>query len=37
VKVPANSTATLTLPATVKDTRSIDLEAGEHSFTLRLK
>ena len=37
VKVPANSTATLTLPASVKDARSIELEAGEHSFTLRLK
>ena len=29
--------ATLTLPASVKDARSIELEAGEHSFTLRLK
>ena len=37
VKVPANSTATLTLPASVKDAKSIELEAGEHSFTLRLK
>ena len=36
VKVPANSTATLTLPASVKDARIIELEAGVHSFTLRL-
>ena len=37
VKVPANSTATLKLPSSVKDARIIELEAGEHTFVLRLK
>ena len=37
VKVPANSTATLKLPSSVKDARTIELEAGEHTFVLRLK
>ena len=37
VHIPANSTATLTLPADVKDAKTITLEAGEHTFSLRLK
>jgi alpha-L-rhamnosidase len=37
VRIPANSTATLTLPADVKDAKTITLEAGEHTFSLRLK
>jgi alpha-L-rhamnosidase len=37
VKVPANSTATLSFPSNVKDARTIELEAGEYTFELRLK
>ena len=37
VRIPANSTATLTLPSYIKDAETISLEAGEHSFSLRLK
>ena len=37
VKVPANSTATLSFPSNVKDARTIGLEAGEYTFELRLK
>ena len=37
VRIPANSTATLTLPSYIKDAKTISLEAGEHSFSLRLK
>lgn len=37
VKVPANSTATLSFPSNVKDARTIKLEAGEYTFELRLK
>ncbi|MBR4922191.1 MAG: alpha-rhamnosidase, partial [Bacteroidaceae bacterium] len=37
VKIPANSSATLTLPACIKDAKDINLEAGEHTIMLRLK
>ena len=37
VKVPANSTATLSFPSNVKDAKTIELEAGEYTFELRLK
>lgn len=37
VTIPANSTATLTLPSYIKvDKRTVKLESGKHSFTYRL-
>lgn len=37
VKIPANSSATLYLPENVKGERTMELEAGKHTFELKLK
>lgn len=37
VCVPANSTATLTLPDYIKDAKTMELEAGEYVFQFQLK